>query len=370
MKTKPYRPAHRIARPSLSLAALTALLAAVPLTPAPAAPAAPGGTARALAAAPKVVLASGKLKVTIAPPDGKKGFYRSTRFDWSGMITDVTLGATHFYGPWTDGVSEEVHDFADTPTGVVVSPRNPATGPAEEFANRDGETVPGYNAAPAGGTFIKIGVGRLRKADLKPYDHFNAYDIVDGGTWTLRRTPARMVFIQRLPTGADGYGYEYEKSVTLAPGGVMTIAHRLRNTGRLPIQTQLYTHNFARFGGAEIGPGVTARFPFPLTGPVSDPALAAIDGNELRYLKPLHPGDRIQLPAQPGDPALNGGPFTITGANGASITMAADVPLVRTAIWSIRRTVAIEPFVAINVASGAEQRWSWRYTYTEAKRPR
>ncbi|MDH7639254.1 hypothetical protein [Sphingomonas oryzagri] len=316
-----------------------------------------------LAAAPKVTIRKGNLGVTIALPDPARGFYRSTRFDWSGMITDVTRGSADFYGLWADGVDPGVRDFVDGPDGVIVGPRNAATGPAEEFANRDGETVPGYDTTPAGGTFIKIGVGRLRKPDDRPYDHFAAYDIVDGGRWRIWRGSDRIVFTQRLAPDAVGYGYEYRKTIRLLPGGVMIIAHRLRNIGTRPIKTQVYTHNFARFDGAEIGPGVRVHFPYPAAGPVSDPRLAALDGADLRYLRPLAAGDRVQLPPLPGDPHSSADRFRVEGANGASITMQADVPLVRTAFWSIRRAVAVEPFVAIDVAPGAEQSWSWRYVY-------
>lgn len=314
-------------------------------------------------AAPGVTLARGGLRVHIALPDAQHGFYRSTRFDWSGMITSVTMDGAHFYGPWFDGAAASVHDFVDMPGGVVVGPRNAATGPAEEFANRDGETVPGYNAAPAGGTFIKIGVGRLRKDDAKPYDHFAPYAIVDGGSWSVRRGKDRITFIQRLQPDAGGYGYAYEKTITLAPGGVMTIAHRLRNIGTQTINTQIYNHNLARFDGADIGPGVLVHFPAAITGAVSAPQLATVEGDTMRYTAALSPGDRVQLPAQAGDPVTVPGPFRVTGAHGASITMQTDTPLVRTVLWSIRRAVAIEPFTAIHVAPGAEQRWSWRYTY-------
>jgi hypothetical protein len=320
-----------------------------------------------LGTAPSATLYSGALQVRIALPDARRGYYRSTRFDWSGMITSVVMNGSHFYGPWFDLVSPSVHDFLDSPSGLVVSPRNTATGPAEEFANRDGETVPGYNAAPIGGTFIKIGVGRLRKSDNKPYDHFNAYTIVDGGTWTVRRTRDRITFIQRLTPDAGGYGYEYEKTITLAPGGMMIIAHRLRNIGKQPINTQVYNHNLARFDGADIGTGVNVRFPFPITGPASSPKLATVTGDSLHYDAPLLPGDRVQLPAQPGDPSAPPGAFRVTGANGASITMQTDTPLVRTVLWSIRHAVAVEPFTAIHVEPGAEQRWSWRYTFTPAR---
>ncbi len=316
------------------------------------------------AKAPHVVLARGALRVAVALPDARHGFYRATRFDWSGMITSVTMGRSRFYGPWFSAVAPSVHDFLDTPGGVIVSPRNTGTGPAEEFANRDGETVPGYNAAPAGGTFIKIGVGRLRKADLRPYDHFNDYAIVDGGTWTVQRGPDWIRFVQRLAPAADGYGYVYEKTIRLAPCGVMILAHALRNIGTKAINTQVYNHNLARFDDTGIGAGVSVEFPFAITGPVSAPGLARIDGTHLRYQASLAPGDRVQLPTQPGDPSAPPGWFRVTGANGATIAMKGDTPLVRTAFWSIRQAVAVEPFVAIAVAPGAQQRWSWRYVFT------
>lgn len=319
--------------------------------------------------APGVTLSRGDLQVHVALPDAQRGFYRSTRFDWSGIITGVSMKGSRFYGAWFDGVAPSVHDFVDTADGVVVGPRNAATGPVEEFANRDGETVPGYNAAPAGGSFIKIGVGRLRKDNLQPYDHFSPYAIVDGGSWHISRGKDRITFVQRVAPDAGGYGYEYEKTIRLAPGGVMTIAHRLRNIGTLPINTQVYNHNLARFDNADIGPGVSVRFPFAVTGPVSAPKLATVAGDSLHYDATLAPGDRVQLPAQPGDPATVPGPFRVTGANGASITMQTDTPLVRSVLWSIRHAVAVEPFTAIHVAPGAQQRWNWRYTFTPATAP-
>lgn len=320
-------------------------------------------TTSLFAGAPMARIASGDLSMTVALPDAAHGFYRSTRFDWSGMVTEARLGRTRFYGPWFDGVSPEVHDFSDTSAGVVVGAPNAGTGPAEEFANRDGETVPGYNAAPVGGSFIKIGVGRLRKPDAQPYDHFRVYPIVDGGKWTVQRRADRIVFRQLLLPDASGYGFDYEKTLTLTPDGGLILAHRLTNLGSRPIKTQVYTHNFARFDGADVGAGMRVDFPSTISGPVSAPSLATVDGSALRYLRALSPGDRVQLPPQPGGIAVPSGPFRVVSAGGAAITMQGDTPLVRTAFWSIRRAVAVEPFVPIDVAPGATQRWTWRYRF-------
>ena len=325
-----------------------------------------------LAASPRTTIASGDLRVTIALPDAKRGFYRNTRFDWSGMITEVSRGKSKFYGSWHDGVAPNLNDYTDISRGVFASPRSSAIGPTEEFINREGENVLGYDAAKPGDTFVKIGVGRLRKPDMSAYVDSNPYDMVDGGQWSVRRKSNRVVFTQRLEPGAEGYGYLYEKTVSVAPGGVMTIAHRLRNLGPKAIHTQVYNHNFARFDGAEIGPGVRAKFPFPIKGPIIDPdlaevkGLAVIDGSEFGYLRSFAPGEVAEVSSQ-GGPNYPSGPFVVTGANGASISMQADVPLVRSVLWSIRRTVAVVPFIALDIEPGAEQRWSWRYTYTAGK---
>ncbi|MEO6910898.1 MAG: hypothetical protein ABI158_08240 [Edaphobacter sp.] len=52
----------------------------------------------------------------------------------------------------------------------------------------------GYDAAKPGETFLKPGVGVLRRIDSKPYSFSTAYPIVDGGTWVSRVTKTRSSF--------------------------------------------------------------------------------------------------------------------------------------------------------------------------------
>ena len=69
---------------------------------------------------PKLALDNGVLKVSIYLPDADRGFYRGTRFDWSGIIERVTYKGHQFYAP--------LHVVHDPYTHDSVS------GPAEEFA--------------------------------------------------------------------------------------------------------------------------------------------------------------------------------------------------------------------------------------------
>jgi hypothetical protein len=305
----------------------------------------------------------GGVDAIIALPDPARGFYRGTRFDWAGMIVEVRLGEHRFYGPWFDAIAPNIRDFTDDGRTVVAGPQTAATGPAEEFIGPGPDPVPGFAGAPVGGTFLKIGVGRLRKADGKPYSRFRGYEIVDGGRWETRRNARAVTFRQQVAPDAAGYGYVYEKVVRLERGGVLEIAHRLTNSGTRPIVTQVYNHNFTRFDDRDIGPGLSVDFPYLLPVVSATPLLAAVEGSRLRYLATLAPGDHVTLAADgfTSDPRTSG--FTITDPGGVRVHAVSDTPVVRVQLWSVRSVVAVEPFIAIDLAPGAEKRWTWRYSF-------
>src|SRR5215218_7786499 len=121
-----------------------------------------GVTAAVLAAQshPSHVITNGQITASVYLPDAKTGFYRSTRFDWSGAIGSLEYKGHQYYGNWFTKVTD-IYDFGyDGPQDAVVSADFTAmVGPAEEFG------VIGYNEAKPGGLFVKPGVGVLRRAD-------------------------------------------------------------------------------------------------------------------------------------------------------------------------------------------------------------
>ena len=66
------------------------------------------------------------------------------------------------------------------------------TGPVDEF------TPLGWDEAKPGGTFVKIGVGVLRKPSGAKYDNFHLYDIVDPGTWAVKKNSESIEFAQEV----------------------------------------------------------------------------------------------------------------------------------------------------------------------------
>ena len=114
-------------------------------------------------------------------------------------------------------------------------------GPVEEFLT--GDTALGYAEAAPGGTFVRIGVGVLRKpAEETSLQRFGRYDIVDGGKWTT--TPARTASSSCTSwTTAPATPTAIARRCAWTATSLI-IEHELKNTGTKPIVTEVYNHNF------------------------------------------------------------------------------------------------------------------------------
>src|SRR5512146_2079582 len=70
---------------------------------------------------PQATLTNGQIRVEVYLPDAGNGFYRGTRFDWSGVIASLEYQGHSYYGPWFDSVDPKVHDFRFAGTKIVAS---------------------------------------------------------------------------------------------------------------------------------------------------------------------------------------------------------------------------------------------------------
>jgi hypothetical protein len=308
-----------------------------------------------LASSPSLAIGNGLIAARIAPPDLAKGFYRGTRFDQAGVVTSLTLNGREFYGPWFDRTAPDVLDYAYDANGAVVAGSDSATsGPVEEFAPLDFEAKPGL--------FVKIGVGVLRQPDTQPYDHYRHYEIMDGGKRITQTSKTGVTFIQTLALA--GTAYVYEKTLRLVPGKPqLVIEHRLKNTGRKPISTTVYDHNFLRLVPGDAGIQVT--FPFLVaatTPPAAD--LIRIQGKSLTYLRPMAFKERVSFPITGfGATATDYDIKIVDAKSQAGITITGEQPLTKINIFSIDKVQSVEPYTAIELPPGAEKRWSYTYTF-------
>ena len=312
------------------------------------------------ASAPHAEITNGPVRAQIYLPDAKDGYYRGTRFDWSGVIHSLQTQGHDYYGPWYDRTDPKVHDFVYEGDDIVAGPCSAITGPVEEFKPL------GWDEAKSGGHFIKIGVGALRKPDGEKYDNYRLYEIADGGKWTVQKNSDSIEFTQELTDSASGYGYVYRKTVRLTAGKPqMVLEHTLKNTGTHAIHTSVYNHNFLVLDKQAPGPGVTIQVPFQIRSqrpPKKE--LAEIRGNEIVYLKTLEGHDVVATPLEGfGDRPRDNQIQIENRKAGAGIRIVADRPLLSESLWSIRSVVAMEPFVSISVEPGHEFTWKSTYDY-------
>jgi hypothetical protein len=193
---------------------------------------------------------------------------------------------------------------------------------------------------------------------------FQSYDMVDPGKWTVVPRPDAVEFTHELTDASSGYSYVYNKVVSLVPGRPeLVMTHRLVNRGTKPIVSTVYNHNFLVLDGQAPGPDFVITAPFELkTARPLDPASASVQGRQFTYAKVLVDRDRVSTQFQGFGATAADYRFTIENRRtGAGVEIVGDRPLDSLALWSIRSVLALEPFVAMNIAPGGE--FTWQYTY-------
>jgi hypothetical protein len=311
---------------------------------------------------PQTTITNGTIEATLYLPDAKRGYYVGTRFDWSGVIASLKYQKHDYYGPWFDKADPPVHDFVYRGGEIVAGACSTISGPVEEFNNN--EAALGYEEARPGGTFIKIGIGVLRKPDAQPYDRYRLYEIVDPGKWEVHTERDTTEFIQTLDDASSGYGYVYRKTVRLIGSQPqMVLEHSLKNTGRRPIQTEVYNHNFLVLDKQAPGPDFVITFPFEIKA--AQPAQGVeIKGKQILYPRALS-GEDVAT-ASIGGFGNHASDYNIRIENKklkAGMVISADRPLFQASLWSIRSVLAVEPFISMNVEPGHEFKWNLTYHY-------
>ena len=316
-----------------------------------------------LAGAPAFTMSNGLVNAAVLLPDPKSGFYRGTRFDWSGQISRLTVGKQVIYQPWFDQTAPNIRDYVFFKDEVVAGPNTAALGPVDAY---DPVDPPGWAEAAAGESFLKIGVGLLRKPDDgAPYSSFRTYAIIDGGVWRVRTAPLKVVFEHVVSANPGGYGYRYRKILRLdSRKPQLLIEHRLTNTGSKAFRTTSFNHNFLTLDGDPTGGGLALTAPFDLAAgrPLRDVAEVAVD--RLTFRRPLSGTEVFSTPITGFAQTAASYDLGLTNAAGKGFRVRSDRPISSLLLWSIRRTVAIEPFIKIDLPPGKTEDWSFTYTYS------
>jgi hypothetical protein len=296
---------------------------------------------------PTHTLKSDQLTLTVYLPDAENGFYRGTRFDWSGVFS-VEFGKHTLFGPWRPA-DPTSHD------SIV--------GPCEEFGTAN---ALGYADAKPGDTFVKIGVGELEKPKEEKYSQFAKYNIVKPGAWKVTTTGGRVTFEQSV--AANGYGYKYTKIVAVQ-GAEVRIQHVLENTGTRAISSDCYNHNFFNVDGDTVGKNYELEFSFTPTADAPRERfreVVKLDGKRLAFTDSLAKGTIYAELGGYGttDPKENRVSMRHL-PSGVSVRATGDKPLKKFNVWGIGSTLCPEPFVQLDIEPGKRAVWSWTYEFTK-----
>jgi hypothetical protein len=305
-------------------------------------------------------IANSLLQVKLYLPDATKGFYRGTRFDWSGVVADLQYAGHSYYGEWFTQTDPAVSDFIYQGSEIVAGPCSAITGPVEEFAPLR------YEEATPGGTFVKIGVGALRKSDESPYSGYRLYEIADGGKWNVQTSADAVVFTQELLDSSSGIGYVYRKKISVAAEKPkMSIEHSLSNTGVRAIETSVYDHNFLVLDQQTTDPGFTITFPFAISSDQPpNRQLAEFRANQIVYLKALQGEESAYTTIQGFGNSADDYEIRIENTTvNAGMIITGDRPLAQLSLWSIRSVLSVEPFIDLSIQPGSQQSWKYDYEY-------
>ena len=282
-----------------------------------------------------IAISNDMLRITLHTPDGEKGYYRGTRFDWAGVFAGIEYKGINYAEPWFENYSPVMHDAV--------------CGPAEEFSPI------GVDEVAVGEPFLKIGVGVLEKMEGE-YDRFKLHNILDPGHRTLCVTENSVVFGHFI-SHDNGYGYEYIKEISITGESSFRISHSLKNTGRKTLSGNVYNHNFYTLGILQTGPLRQLDFPFKPEGDWrAEYSEVGFTENGIRFTRALQKGESVFTGnLHEAGRGLNGSPnsFEIrdTGT-GCSVQAFCAVPMTRSVFWSNHRIACIEPYIDYAVVPG------------------
>ncbi len=318
---------------------------------------------------PSATLSNGAIDLVVYLPDAEKAYYRGTRFDGSSLITKLSYKGHSWFGNWKNGE----HNPLVT---------DDVSGPASEFGNGHGGNIPlGYNEATPGDTFIKIGVGELRKPKKAEkaengrtqhrYEMNYSYEIERFFPWLTQKGDDWIEFVQESPN-VRGYRYRLTRRIELteSPAGFV-MKCRLDNLGEKAIKQNYYEHNFINVDGNTIDPEWKLVYPYkPVLLPtkhIGNYELFSLIEREIR-IKRVFSGEEY-VDQHLGGFSSKSNDNTVIVFNDAlktGLRISGDQPIVYTNLFCTSKTICPELFIDINVPAGSSMRWQSNYEFTHS----
>jgi len=299
---------------------------------------------------PHIILSNNILEASIFLPDAEKGFYRASRFDWSGMIWQLTY-KNHTY--FTEIEIYKPHDPENTYHGISL---------AEGFLGGNAQRL---KEVDPGETFMIIGVGNVEKPDDgKNYFFATQYKIVDPGKWTVSHGKDWVEFTHKI-SDTKGYGYIYVKRMELTKDTPqLVIQHSLKNTGTRNLNTSQFCHNFFCLDNDNIGKNYTMEFFFPAIFKQDLKPVTTIKDNKMIYMEDVE-GELLST-IEGYDDSVSHNHFIIKNKRTrAGVDIKGDFSVDFLFFYANKSSICPEVFVNISLEPGETQKWETIYTFFE-----
>lgn len=176
-----------------------------------------------------IYLKNERLCVQIAFPGT---YYKGSRFDWNGFITQVTLDGNNTFC---------------IPESLIKGQGSGGCGLCGEFGI---DRPIGYEDLGENEYFPKIGVGVVLKPDNLKYNFFRNYQFKPFKSKVTKLSNCVEFYVE--PEDCNGYSVLYKKKISLNDNRVK-IEHFLENVGTKRIHTTEYSHNFISIDGDTTG---------------------------------------------------------------------------------------------------------------------
>ena len=311
-----------------------------------------GSTLLSASSYPSTTLKSKGLEVLVFLPDSTTSYYQAARFDWGSMVGQITYKNHTYLQQWENYNGRGPADKHDP-----LVP-NTGTGLAEEFL-----AALGYDEAPVNGFFVKIGVGILQKKDTAMYSFAIPYKIVNQGIRTFSQTKNSLTFKHSL-NSEIGYGYELERTYQLIDNK-LTVHHKLTNTGKKRIESEMISHNFMQFDFGAFGTDFSLQF-----------LKSTIDNSNQKWASPNRVkfnDSSIDILTDMNDympcfgginvHSKNGNCRLINKKTGMAVTIEPDKEVSSFVAWMWQKAFCAEPRILVDVEPGKSFSWDFVYGF-------
>lgn len=294
---------------------------------------------------PQSEITNGIIKAQLYLPDNDNGYYMGTRFDWSGVISNLEYKGHTYFGQWFNEDNPSVN-------AIIM-------GPVEAYEPLN------YDKVAIGDNFVKIGVGLMRKTTNEAYSDFKSYAIVNSGIWTIKQKKNKIQFKQVITD--ENISFEYSKTVKLImKEAKMVITHCLKNKGKHTIETSGFNHNFFVIDKQPIGKGFELSFPNNILGigrGLGD--IFDIQENKIIFNRTMQQDESFACKYLEGiNNSIEDFKINVDNFNtGAGVKITGNQPLSRLRLWGNSKAICPETYIDIKVLSGEEFSWSYSYEF-------